>query len=126
MTPTHSVRWIEVSLRAARPQWIVLSGYSMAPALLDGDRLRVEPLLAGCVPAIGDVTVVCRGGRLVVHRVVAHRDGHTITRGDACRCDDPPVDSAEILGRVVKVERARLRRLGRRILRVVGWKWPET
>jgi hypothetical protein len=96
----------------------------MAPALLDGDRLHVAPLPAGSVPAIGELAVVRRGARLVVHRVVGHCDGCTITRGDACRSDDPPVDSSAILGRVVRVKRARLRRLGRRILRMMGLNWP--
>lgn len=125
MTTTRSVRWIEASLRAARSQWIVLSGYSMAPALLDGDRLRVEPLPAGSAPAIGEVAVVRRGARLVAHRVVAHRDGRTVLRGDSCQSDDAPVDSAAILGRVVKVERARLRRLARRVFRALGAVWSK-
>src|SRR5262245_35494974 len=104
MTPTRSVRWLVAELRAARSQWIELSGFSMAPALLDGDRLRVEPLAPGSLPSVGEIAVAHRAGRLVVHRVVAHRDGHIITRGDACRAEDPPIENAAFLGRIVEVE----------------------
>ena len=73
----------------------------MAPALRDGDRLRVVP--GG--GAIGEIVVARRGGVLVAHRLVRVERALAITRGDGCRTDDPPVPVSALVGRVVEVER---------------------
>ena len=50
--------------------WVGLRGWSMAPSLVDGDWLRVEPLPGGAGAArVGDVVLMRRAGRLVAHRV---------------------------------------------------------
>src|SRR5262249_45515182 len=58
---THTGRWLEGVWRSgAQPEgtWIALSGVSMAPALRDGDRLRVTPLAgAGRPLELGEVVV---------------------------------------------------------------------
>src|SRR5688572_12431280 len=66
----QSTRWIEASFRAGAETELTLTGSSMAPALRDGDRLRVVPL-AGAAPAPGEIVVARRGARLVTHRLVA-------------------------------------------------------
>jgi hypothetical protein len=79
----------------------------MAPALGDGDWLKLAPGRA----QPGELVAYLRAGELVVHRLVRFDDaGRAVTRGDAIAAEDPPVD--ELLGRVIAVQRAsRLRRL---------------
>jgi len=83
-----------------------VTGSSMRPFIRDGDVVTLAPLDGG-VPRVGEVVaaVLPDPERLVVHRVVARRgDGWTI-RGDACPRPDGVVGSADVLGRVVRVER---------------------
>lgn len=127
MASTHSVRWLRARWRAGAEAELVLRGGSMAPAIRPGDRLRVAPLHAGELPALGEVVVTARGGTLVAHRVAAVSAGAVITRGDAARAPDLPVAPDEVLGRVVAVRRAplsrRLARLPRRLLHAARTFW---
>jgi hypothetical protein len=110
MRASRSVRWLESRLRGATATdgvWVIHRGWSMAPALRDGDRLRVEPLAAEPTP--GEIVLVRRGAVLVAHRLIALADGRAITRGDACPDDDPPVPAAMLCGRVVEVVRGERR-----------------
>ena len=82
----------------------IVRGTSMAPLLVDGDRVeiaRARLYLPGEVVAFhtGD-------GRLVVHRLLGYRlyRGHLacLTQGDALPDHpDPPVPLGQLLGRVV-------------------------
>ncbi|HEX3000612.1 MAG TPA: S24/S26 family peptidase, partial [Armatimonadota bacterium] len=77
-------------------------GSSMTPLLRTGDQVALEH--SGEDPAVGDVVVFWTPGGIVVHRVVASTtyDGmpHLVTKGDAlCTCD-PPITTAQVLGRV--------------------------
>jgi hypothetical protein len=77
----------------------------MLPALRPGDLL----LIRNCDiarPAVGDVVLFLRDGRLFVHRVVARRGGSLVTRGDAVAAADPPIGASHLLGRVMRVVRA--------------------
>jgi phage repressor protein C with HTH and peptisase S24 domain len=103
---SHSARWIEARLRAGLGAWLPLSGFSMSPALSDGDRLEVAPLAAP--PRAGEIVVMRRGSRLITHRLISLSEGLAVTRGDACSSDDPPVPAADLIGRVVRVRRHRL------------------
>jgi signal peptidase I len=100
----NSARWLEAQLRSGIEAWIPLAGWSMAPSLRPGDRLRVAPLDGK--PARGDIVVARRGPRLVTHRLVTLDGRGAVTRGDACTADDPPIDVAALVGRVVEVRRA--------------------
>lgn len=89
------------------------SGSSMAPAILDGDTITVEPVAAERLRP-GDVLLVRRGAGVVAHRLVRRSqrtDGgpHVLLRGDAADSDDAPVPATDLLGRVVEVERAESR-----------------
>jgi signal peptidase len=94
-------------LRGGRTEWIQLSGWSMAPALRDGDWLKIAP----GTPSVGETVVFARGGELVAHRLIAVRDGLAITRGDDAAGDDAPIAVSELLGRVVEVKRSWWHRL---------------
>jgi hypothetical protein len=101
----RSSRWLEARLAAGDEGELVLAGWSMAPALRDGDRLRIAPYSAAARPAPGQIVVSRRAGRLVTHRLISLHAGQAITRGDGCQRDDPPVDASTLLGRVVEVRR---------------------
>lgn len=89
------------------------SGASMAPAIRDGDAITVAPVAAGRLRR-GEVVLARRGGGLVAHRLVRRLrrpDGalELLLRGDAASTDDPAVPEADVLGRVVEVDRGGLR-----------------
>jgi hypothetical protein len=100
----------------------------MLPALWSGDRVSVVPAAFADIRP-GDVAVFVRNRHFVVHRVVRRfmaADGPVIiTRGDAQRRDDPPVNASELLGVVAAVNRlGTLRPFRRRrttLARGVGW-----
>lgn len=83
-------------------------GYSMYPSIKPGSVINVEPYLSGSEPALGDI--VAWGGEpgMVVHRIVSiERDNNNmyyVTRGDSTLTEDPPVNPAQIAGKVVRVE----------------------
>jgi hypothetical protein len=100
-----SDRWIEGAWRggAIHPAWLTLHGTSMSPTIRDGARILAAAYAAGETPAAGDIVITHQAGRLVAHRLVA-RAGHlVVTRGDACRSDDPVLPISEVLAKVVAV-----------------------
>jgi hypothetical protein len=76
-------------------------GTSMLPTIAPGQAVDVE--CAPFEPARGNVIAFVRGNQVIVHRVVVLRGSRIITRGDANRVVDLPVDAGSILGRVVDV-----------------------
>jgi len=86
-----------------------VTGSSMLPSLWPGDLLLIHRQDFGQI-STGDIVLFARQGRLFAHRVVspAGKRGHQllITQGDALREPDPPISSAELLGRVSLVLRA--------------------
>jgi len=105
--------------------WILVVGDSMAPLLLDGDRLRVSHVI-GHVRR-GDVLVFRRQGVLVAHRVLrSRREGARVvflTKGDGVPSPDrPPVEEEQLVGRVVGLDRdGRYVALDRPKWRWLGW-----
>lgn len=74
-------------------------GHSMWPTIRDGDPVVIEPF-GGGGPAVGDVALVAVAGRLVLHRVIALRGAHALTKGDAITHPDGEVPTSALLGRV--------------------------
>ena len=89
----------EVRLRAR--------GMSMLPSLWPGDLLTIQARSQEGLTT-GDIVLVVREKRCFVHRVVGMKifadNVCLITRGDAMPHDDP-FTSAELLGRVSRVQR---------------------
>ena len=91
-------------------------GTSMVPSVLPGDQVLIQRATPEEILP-GEIAVFLRSGRLFVHRVVDRRVMAAapkaeetlclITRGDRQRNCDPPVQSSELLGRVVTIERDR-------------------
>jgi hypothetical protein len=82
-------------------------GSSMSPFVRDEDVLTIAPI-GGRSPRVGEVIafVLPDTKRLAIHRVVARREGGWLVRGDNCRTADGVVGLADIVGRVIRVERA--------------------
>ena len=93
------------ALRLAGRLRLRVQGASMLPALWPGDVLTVdsnsEPLVCG------DIVMVERDGRLFVHRLVARDGSYWITCGDAVPQNDPPVESRNVLGKIVGIQRGK-------------------
>jgi signal peptidase len=96
------------ALRAGAEIHVRVMGTSMLPALWPGDILIVR---GGLPVTPGEVVLFMRDRRLFAHRVVRHRGGDLITRGDALPHCDPPVQISELLGVMVGVVRHGLGRL---------------
>lgn len=93
------------TLRATGRLRLAVGGSSMLPALRPSDVLLVRRCGIDA-PAVGDVVLFLRDGRLFAHRVVGRRGHSLVTRGDAVATPDAPVDASELLGRVTRVVRA--------------------
>ncbi|MDD5371246.1 MAG: S26 family signal peptidase [Anaerolineaceae bacterium] len=80
-------------------------GTSMRPFILDGDLVEIEPVKPEELDC-GDV-ILCRlhPYLLVLHRVVAIRDGAYIVQGDALVRPDGIVSSSDIVGRAHRILR---------------------
>ena len=82
-------------------------GWSMAPFIRDGDVITVSPLLQA-LPEVGEVVAFVRPGvgNLIVHRVIARRDGGLFIQGDSLTDhSDGMVPQENLLGRVTLIER---------------------
>lgn len=86
-----------------------VTGSSMIPSLWPGDLLLIHRQDFGRISA-GDIVLFARQGRLFAHRVVStagdRGNEQMVTQGDALCVSDPPITSAELLGRVSLVLRA--------------------
>ena len=84
-------------------------GASMVPSVWPGDLLTIQSVAHDEVVP-GDIVLVIRGNRFVVHRLVERRQDQDrfswITRGDAMPHNDPPAIASELLGRVAGIHRA--------------------
>lgn len=83
-----------------------VNGWSMLPSVWPGDTLWIERASRKTI-AEGDIVLFTRDQRLFAHRVVGRSTGDLgiLTRGDAMRVADPPVNDDELLGRVVAMQR---------------------
>ena len=83
-------------------------GTSMVPSILPGDLVSILRVGISEISS-GEIVLYSRAGRLFVHRVVACTNSPEqpllITRGDRLDHNDPPVSSAELLGRVTSIQR---------------------
>jgi hypothetical protein len=80
-------------------------GWSMTPTIKETEKITVKPATPSEV-RVGDIVLYRKGGKLTAHRVMKTGSRRFIVRGDALRDSDPPVEAAQILGKVVSVERA--------------------
>lgn len=81
-------------------------GFSMTPAIRDGDVITVSPL-AGVMPSRGDVVAFRHPDRpqMLVHRVLHSRERKYYIKGDNAPEGDGWVPAENILGLISRVER---------------------
>ncbi|RZI85387.1 MAG: hypothetical protein EOP38_05220 [Rubrivivax sp.] len=80
-------------------------GSSMLPAILAGDLLTFR----ACTPhmlAPGHVVLARRGDALVAHRLLSCDGALLRLQGDALPCPDLPIATSDLLGVLVRQERA--------------------
>jgi hypothetical protein len=64
---------------------------------------------------LGDILLVRRPGDFLAHRLISRRGEAWYTKGDRLRSLDAPAAAAQILGRVVAIER------GARVIDLTRW-----
>lgn len=98
----QKIRLATMFLRSAGRVRIRAFGTSMLPTIWPGDVLLVEGTSLDRL-ACGDVALVSREDGIRIHRLVNKNGTHWSTRGDAMPQNDPPLQAAEIVGRVLEV-----------------------
>jgi hypothetical protein len=81
-----------------------IRGASMEAAIPRGSRIRIS--FSSGPQRVGDIVAFMIGERIVVHRIVHSGAGHLLTRGDAMRLPDPPIEAAAVLGAVDEIDSA--------------------
>lgn len=83
-------------------------GNSMTPFICSGDVITVKSTESDNL-SIGDIIFYVSETRFIVHRLIQKNKIGTelffITKGDNRGLPDPPVESSQIKGKVVKIER---------------------
>jgi signal peptidase I len=96
-------------LRSQGTVFLKAWGASMLPSVWPGDLLTIQNAAHDEVVP-GDIVLMMRENRFVVHRLVERRRDQDrllwITRGDAMPHSDPPEVASELLGRVAGIRRA--------------------
>ena len=96
---------IDEALSLGRELWLEASGESMYPVLPSGSRVLIVTRRR---PARrGDVVLVRRGQRLILHRVRSVDENALVTQGDACPEPDPSVASSRAIGLAVACDDGR-------------------
>lgn len=99
-------------LGSGETAWLPLSGSSMRPFLPAGARILVSAAEAGRI-APGDLVVFDHEGTIVCHRMLRRRargDGDVVlTKGDGWRTLESWIPAAQLVGKVVGVERNGMR-----------------
>jgi signal peptidase I len=114
----HKIDMAASVLRAGKRIRLRVFGTSMLPSLWPGDILTVEP---GEELVPGDIVLFLRDGRFCAHRLLVQSGRYWVTRGDAMRQDDPPVEAGELLGRVGCISRGNRSVVPRRRVSLVGF-----
>ena len=97
-------------------------GTSMVPSILPGDLICVQRAGVSEISS-GEIVLYLRDGRMFAHRVVnlvgGGDDALLITRGDRLNHNDPPISSAELLGRVTSIARGHVQK--QPAIRLTAW-----
>jgi signal peptidase I len=111
-------------LRAAGTLSLRVFGGSMLPSIWPGDILTLRRAHASDIHP-GKLVLYARDNGFVVHRAVRCNRDALITRGDALRGNDAPVQPSRVLGEVVAIQRGRSRLIPRerlnRALKLFRW-----
>jgi signal peptidase I len=100
----HKIELATQLLRSGGRIRIRALGTSMLPTIFPGDILHLESTPRNEL-AVGDVVLVKREKKIVIHRLVSNASRRWVTRGDAVPQDDSAVENEEFLGRVTRIDR---------------------
>ena len=105
--PNPSDTALRLLAEGAGAVWLPVSGESMRPTLLDGDRVCIEPFSRP--PRFGDLLLFRQADYLAIHRCLgpargAGPGGPFRARGDGRLRLDPPVAREAVLGRAIAVD----------------------
>ncbi len=89
---------------ATGPLRLTVTGNSMRPLLQAGDGVVVQSIDPLALRP-GDMIVVQRGGEWITHRLVVVDERGWHTHGDATCYGDEAASAAQIVGRVIAIER---------------------
>jgi hypothetical protein len=95
--------------RSAGVVRLKVAGISMLPSIWPGDVVTVRHQNFSELKS-GEIVLFRQDGSLTLHRIRRIMADRVITRGDTLSCDDRPVRDAEIVGKLVSIDRR-----GRRI-----------
>jgi len=99
---------VEARLRQGRSVQFTISTLSMSPILMPGDRVLVCGKNADEL-SIGDIVLARAGDAWLAHRLIARRvqNGRVflVTQGDNAAQPDPFWSAAQVVGRVVAIQR---------------------
>lgn len=85
-----------------------VTSLSMAPMLQSGDNVIISPVNVAYLKP-GDMVVITQNKDLIIHRLTTIRQNGTyLTKGDSLPFVDPPLNSGDILGQVVVIEKKQL------------------
>lgn len=93
------------ALSLGRELWLEASGESMYPVVPSGSRVLVVPRRRAARP--GDIVLVRRGERLILHRVRSASGESLVTKGDACEAPDPPIVRMRAIGLAIACDDGR-------------------
>jgi signal peptidase I len=85
------------------------TGVSMLTTLWPGDVLTVHSVRPEQVEP-GEIVLYMRQDRFFIHRIVSKNltqdEAFLVTRGDSMSENDPPIESSELLGKIIEVHRS--------------------
>ncbi len=95
--------FLEILNEVGQPIDVKVHGWSMIPALREGDRL----VLAFTRDVrVGDIIIFKREGNLIAHRLMRSFKNEHLTKGDSLWYFDPLVKKDDVLGKVTGIKRA--------------------
>ena len=98
--PDARIALAEETLSSSGALRLRATGASMLPAIAPGDMLDFRKPPCGSI-APGQVLLIRRHGRFVVHRMVGEQAGMILARGDALAANDAPVEPSDVIGVLV-------------------------
>lgn len=96
----ESARNVTEALRRRGSTIVRITGRSMYPALHNGARVIISPVVYDEL-SVGDLIVFHNGDGIICHRLIRKGNGRLTLKGDTNLWADPPVLSSQALGRVV-------------------------
>lgn len=91
------------ALEAGNSMSIVAASTSMVPVIRIGTMLRISPERQDL--QLGDIVFVRKAGASpYLHRIIEINGSHILTKGDALKVEDMPIERGHVLGKVIEID----------------------